>query len=84
MVFHGSNARFASGVFRSRTDGLARAERHRLSGTLSEYPVGAGCYDQSVEAGSFRPSRQHHGTPDHVAAFSPHLNHLRLTDGVPD
>ncbi|WP_435821854.1 DUF7710 domain-containing protein [Micromonospora taraxaci] len=53
-VLHGSNARFASGVFRSRADGLAWAERHRLSGTLSAYPVGVGCYDQAVAAGSFR------------------------------
>ncbi|MGN9774429.1 DUF7710 domain-containing protein [Micromonospora sp. H33] len=83
-VFHGSNARFASGVFQSQTDGLAWAAQHRLSGILSEYPVGVGCYDQAVAAGRFRPSKPHHGTPDHVAAFSPSLSHLHLTDGVPD
>ncbi|MGW3788449.1 DUF7710 domain-containing protein [Micromonospora chokoriensis] len=39
--------------------------------SLSEYSVGVGCYDQAVAASSFRPSRPHHGSPDHVAAFSP-------------
>lgn len=83
-IFHGLNARFASGVFLSQADGLAWAAQHRLSGTLSEYPVGIGCYDQAVMTGRFRPSKPHHGTPEHVAGFSPTLGHVHLTDGRPN
>src|SRR4051812_24142226 len=41
-IFHGDEARFAAGVFTSREQGLAWAERHGVSGILTEYPVGDG------------------------------------------
>lgn len=39
-IFHGAGASFASGVFASRDDGMAWIARHRLTGILTEYPVG--------------------------------------------
>ena len=70
-IVHGENARFASGVFDREEDGLARARKHGVSGILTEYPVGDGCYDLAIAGQHFRPSRPHHGTSEHVAAFSP-------------
>ncbi|WP_425463477.1 DUF7710 domain-containing protein [Micromonospora palomenae] len=32
----------------------------------------------------FRPSKPHHGTPEHVAGFSSGLRHRHLTEGAPD
>jgi hypothetical protein len=82
-IFHGDRAAFASGVFLTHATGLAWAARHRLTGILTEYPVGEGCYDQAVRQGRFRPSKPRHGSPGHVAAFSPGLRHTHITDGVP-
>jgi hypothetical protein len=31
--------------------------------------------------GRFQPTKPHHGTPEHVAGFSPALGHVHLTDG---
>lgn len=81
-VFHGEGATFAAGVFRSADDGLAWAERHLVTGILTEYPVGDGCYDIAVEQGSFKPKRPHHGTPSHVAQFSPGwTRHIHIQGG---
>ena len=70
-IFHGDNARFASGVFDGKDEALAWIAGHRLTGVLTEYPVGGGCYDIAVAGGQFRPTRPHHGSPAHVARFSP-------------
>lgn len=79
-IFHGEKARFASGLFATAEQGIAWAAENRLTGILAEYAVG-GAYDTAVREGRFTPSRPHHGTPAHVAAFSPGLQHLHLIDG---
>ena len=84
-IFHGARrADFASGVFATSEGGLAWAATHRVSGILAEYPVGDGSYDAAVREGRFRPSKPHHGSPEHIAGFSPGLQHIHLTDGRPD
>jgi hypothetical protein len=83
-IFHGDGAHFASGVFVDRAQGLAWIARHRLTGILTEYPVGDGCYDIAVRSGRFTPSKPHHGTPGHVAGFSPASDHVHVRDGAPD
>ncbi|MGI5151489.1 DUF7710 domain-containing protein [Plantactinospora sp. CA-294935] len=82
-VFHGNHARYASGLFETLDAGLTWAAEHKLTGTMTEYRVG-GTYDVAVEEGRFRPSRAHHGSPDHVAGFSPGLRHIHLADGHAD
>ncbi len=84
-IFHGEDARFASAVFTTEADALSWAARHRVSGIVTEYPVGNGCYDIAVERGSFTPSKPHHGSASHVAAFSPGwTRHVHLVDGLPN
>lgn len=80
-VFHGDGAPFASGVFGDREAGLEWIARHSLTGTLTEYQVGDGCYDLAVRVGRFRPSKPHHGQPSHVASFSPGGHHVHVADG---
>lgn len=63
--------------------GLAWAAEHHVIGILAEYPCGGAC-DIAVNEGRFTPSKPHHGTANHVAAFSPGLRHIHLTDGRPD
>ena len=83
-VFHGSKAAFASGVFESEPQALAWAKQHSLTGVITEYEIGNGSYDLAIEKGSFRPSKPHHGTPDHVASFSPSGKHKHINNGYPD
>ncbi len=82
-IFHGDRARHASGVFDTLEAGLAWAAEHHVTGILAEYPHG-GAYDVAVNEGRFTPSKAHHGTADHVAAFSSGLRHIHLTAGRPD
>jgi hypothetical protein len=83
-IFHGERARFAAGVLRNEQDGLAWARRHAVSGILTEYPVGDGCYEIAIEGNHFHPSKPHHGSTEHVAAFSPGwTRHVQLLDGLP-
>jgi hypothetical protein len=79
----GRHARHAAGVFDNQDAGLAWAARHQVTGILAEYPHG-GAYDVAVSEGRFTPSKAHHGTADHVAAFSPGLRHIHLIEGRPD
>ena len=83
-IFHGDRARHDAGVFASKEDALAWVRLHRLSGLLTCYPVGDGCYDIAVRDGYFRPSKAHHDSPEHIAAFSPGwTEHIHLADGEP-
>lgn len=70
-------------MFETLDAALAWAAEHHLTGIMADYPIG-GAYDIAVQEGRFTPSRAHHGTADHVAAFSPGLRHIHLTDGEPD
>jgi hypothetical protein len=83
-IFHGEGAPFASGVFASKAEALDWVAEHGLSGAVTEYEVGGGCYDLAVARGGFRDSRPHHGSPGHVAAFSPGLDHVHVRDGSSD
>jgi hypothetical protein len=83
-VFHGEEARFASGVFENREAALQWVARHRLTGIVTEYPIGDGCYDVALAQGRFHPTKPHHGTPPHVAGFSPAGPHVHVRDGYPD
>ena len=82
-IFHGDRARFASGVFDTLDAGLAWAAERQVTGILAEYADG-GAYDVAVSEGRFTPSKAHHGTADHVAAFGPGLRHIHMTGGRRD
>jgi hypothetical protein len=83
-IFQSEASRFASGVFTDASSGLEWIARHGLSGILTEYEVGGGCYDLAVSQGRFRDTRPHHCTAEHVAGFSPGLDHIHVRDGQPD
>jgi hypothetical protein len=83
-IFTGDGAAYPSAVFSDRESALGWTERSRVTGVLTEYPVGDGCYDLAVAEGRFRPSKPHHGTPRHVSRFSPGGDHIHIRDGRPD
>ncbi|MFG1839245.1 hypothetical protein ACGFH8_12510 [Micromonospora sp. NPDC049175] len=83
-IFHGDAARFASGVFDDKVAALEWIARHGITGILAEYQVGDGCYDFAVREGRFHDTKKSHGSPDHVASFSPGLAHVHVREGQPD
>ena len=82
-LFHATGATFASGVFTIKEEGLDWVRKHGVTGTLSEYAVGDGCYDLAVREGRFAPTKPHHGSASHVGGFSPGLDHVHVTAGEP-
>lgn len=83
-MFHGEGASFAAGVFATEVQALRWAASHSVSGILTEYPFGDGCYDVAIRQNHFRPTKSHHGTPAHVGAFSPGwTRHVHIHDGRP-
>lgn len=69
-VFCGPRAAFPSGVFRTKADAEAWIRAQRLSGTLTEYPVGVGAYEWAVSEGAFRPSTPEQRAPAFIQSFS--------------
>lgn len=84
-IFHGDGVRYASAVFQTEPEALSWAKNQRVSGLLTEYPVGDGSFHIALKQQMFKPSKPHHGTPEHVASFSPGwTRHIHLIDGDPD
>jgi 3-isopropylmalate/(R)-2-methylmalate dehydratase small subunit len=69
-VFNGERSSFPSGVFSTRDAAEAWIARHRLTGTLTRYPLDTGVYDWAVSRGHFRPAREHQRSPEFIARFS--------------
>lgn len=78
-VFRGEEARLASGVFTDRDTALQWVGRHQLTGVITQYPLGVGCYDLALAEGSFYPSKSHR-----AAGFSPSGHHIHVLDGHPE
>ena len=81
-VFHAEGAQFASAVFSTRARAEEWIANHELTGILTAYPVDVSAYDYALAKGSFRPSRPHHGTPEHVGRFAnAEIDHVHYRDG---
>ncbi|HEY8601598.1 MAG TPA: hypothetical protein VIL85_24440 [Thermomicrobiales bacterium] len=72
-VFSGaSNDRFSfpGGVFTDRVIAEEWIERHKLTGTLTRYPLNIGVYDWAVARGWFTPMRPQHTSAEFIGTFS--------------
>ena len=80
-VFNGGGT-FPAGVFTTRENAEAWIARHRLTGTLTKYPLDVGLYEWALERGAFKPKRPDQSGPAFVARFSSaSLEHYHYTDG---
>jgi hypothetical protein len=82
-VFNDPRGNLPGGIF---TD-LDRAERwieeHRLSGTLTSYPLDTGVYDWAIATGYFHPDKPHQATPNFIGRFtSASMEHHHYEDGL--
>jgi hypothetical protein len=69
-IFTGPRALFPAGVFTRRE----RAEEwiclHKLSGTLTAYPLDVGTFDWALAAGYLTPKRDDQRSPEFIERFS--------------
>ncbi len=81
-VFHGINVRFTSGVFESKLLAEVWIADHKLTGTLTEYPLNVGAYDWAVSMDYFTPKKDEHRTSEYIGKFSSaSQSHYHYTDG---
>ena len=81
-IFTGPRAQFPSGVFTSREAAERWIRPHRLSGTLTAYPVDVGVYDWAVSVGHFAPTRNDQRAPEFIQRFSSaSQEHYHYEDG---
>ncbi|GGL06811.1 DUF7710 domain-containing protein [Deinococcus radiotolerans] len=69
-VFHGQEARLASGVFSTREQAENWIRRYGLTGLLTSYPLGEGMYDWAVTNTPFRAKRADQTTPGFIGRFT--------------
>ena len=81
-VFNGARSNFPSGVFRSLDHAERWIERHRLTGTLTLYPLDTGVYDRALAEGHFSPAQPHQATPEFIGRFtSASMEHHHYEEG---
>ena len=69
-VFNGANSRFPSGIFMEKELAEHWIKKHKLTGTLTLYPINKGVYDWAIEQGNFTPSKDHEYTSSFIQKFS--------------
>lgn len=81
-VFTGAKGRFPSGVFREKSAALRWITKHRLTGTLTRYPLDIGVYDWAIENQLFKAKHDGHETPEFIARFTTaSQDHYHFEDG---
>jgi hypothetical protein len=84
-IFQGDGARLPSAVFPTRSAAETWIKAHRLSGLLTEYPLGESVYDWAVRHGHFVPRTPEHSSAKFVAGFtSAHLPHAHFSEDSED
>ena len=69
-VFNGARSNFPSGVFTTRKHAEAWIASHRLTGTLTRYPLDEGVFEWAIARGYFTPTREDQKSSDFVGRFS--------------
>ena len=69
-VFNGDGATFPAGVFSTREKADAWIARHKLSGTLTWYPIDEAVYDWAITRGHFKLKRPDQSGAEFIQRFS--------------
>lgn len=84
-IFNGERSPLPSGVFSDLDQAEAWIAHQRLSGILSQYPVGTGVYEWAISQDHFTPERDDQKTPEFIAKFScASLEHFHYLNGKQD
>lgn len=81
-VFNGAKGTFPSGIFTNLDRAEEWIETHRLTGTLTAYPMNTGIYEWAIAHGLFKPRQAHQTTPEFIGRFtSASMDHHHYEDG---
>jgi hypothetical protein len=80
-MFTGDSSKLPSGIFSSKGKAEDWVRRHKLTGTLSEFPLDNGTYDHAIAEGLFEPRKEHETEAWFIADFSPRLPHEHWRNG---
>ncbi len=85
-IFHASGAQFAGGAFHDVASAEAWIAKHRLTGLLTAYPVGEGCFDWAIRTGKSgmkeEKMKQKSDDPVFIGGFtSASQEHFHYEDG---
>ncbi len=69
-VFSGSGGQIPSGVFSSKEKAEEWVRKHKLTGTLSRYPLDAGIYDWAISNAIFKVKKDLHKEPYFIQTFT--------------
>ncbi|WP_282628364.1 DUF7710 domain-containing protein [Empedobacter sedimenti] len=69
-VFNGHNSSFPSAVFSSYENAEQWIKQHRLSGTLTAYPLDTPVYDWAVDNHYFKPKSEADQSANFISRFS--------------
>lgn len=82
-VFNSGWQGFPGGVFRDKNLAETWIAKHKLTGTLTRYPLDEGAYDWAIEQGLFRPKKEKERTAEFIGKFSTaSQDHFHYEDGV--
>ena len=69
-VFNSEESAFPGGIFTDKDKAERWISEHRLSGTLTLYPIDVGVYDLFISKGWFKPKRPEHSQPAFIGGFT--------------
>ncbi|KXX70001.1 hypothetical protein [Flammeovirga sp. SJP92] len=81
-VFIGNGATFPAGIFNSYVEGEMWISNTKVSGILTEMPVGTGIYDWAIENEFFKITKEYQKGSKFIQKFSSaSLNHWYFENG---
>lgn len=81
-VFSGASRHFPGGIFSRRSLAEEWIASHKLTGTLTLYPLDVGAYEWAIGQDWFRPSKPHESEPLFIGGFSAaQQDHRHYQDG---
>jgi hypothetical protein len=81
-VFNGAKSDFPSAVFTQKALAEEWIRKHRLTGTLTRYPLDMGVYEWALERKYFTPKKDEQRTPTFIGRFSAaNQEHYHYEDG---
>lgn len=84
-IFSGAGSRFSSGAFVDKNAAMMWISKHKLSGVLTQYPLGQGVYDWAIENELFEIKKEHESSPEFIQKFTCAVQeHYHFEDGVLD
>lgn len=69
-VFIGLGRRFSSGVFQDKEAAAKWISKYKLSGVLTQYPIGKGVYEWAIDNKVFEPRKDHESSPEFIQSFT--------------